>query len=69
MKKLRATLLLMLVHASLTDASEYLDSPVYRTIEHDGATRSFTLHAQRASRHGYARLYRVGKRNYGLLRL
>ena len=44
MKKLRATLLLMLVHASLTDASEHLDSPVYRTIEHDGATRSFTLH-------------------------
>ena len=44
MKKLRATLLLMLVHASLTDASEYLDSPVHRTIEHDGATRSFTLH-------------------------
>ena len=37
-------MLLMLVHASLTDASDHLDSPVYRTIEHDGATRSFTLH-------------------------
>ena len=34
----------MLVHASLTDASDHLDSPVYRTIEHDGATRSFILH-------------------------
>ena len=34
----------MLVHASLIDASDHLDSPVYRTIEHDGATRSFTLH-------------------------
>jgi polyhydroxybutyrate depolymerase len=44
MKKLRATLLLMLVHAGLTDGSEYLDYPDYRTIEHDGATRSFTLH-------------------------
>ena len=43
-KKLRATLLLILVHAGLTDASEYLDSPDYRTIEHDGATRSFILH-------------------------
>ena len=43
-KKLRATLLLMFVQASLADASEYLNFPVHRTIEHDGATRSFILH-------------------------